>query len=372
MKKLILALSTVLSVVYFTTAVKAEGIALTGYMQFFAGSSDQTLYHGAAHHGFDLAGMSDGNYSRLTATADTTLDSGVNVAVVYNLAKDCRATSTANCNISVNQNDVAFTGGFGSINIGNTPGAGTMLHSRLTAAVPTGEPDGGMLGHYHSADSVNSYGSANETGYASNALTVRFISNNYEGFTIGMSHTPNMAENFTGDTSDGQTSFAVGTYSDRNEIVAKYETELDGFGMQFTAGMIGGNSGMTAGVNFNDLNEQVYSARLNYAGFSADWRFNDRSDSGLATANGQGGDQGNSVCGMYTMGAITVGACQVSTDYDASKTTTNTTETNTINAGYNLGGGVNLGAAFFSIDQTADTTTRTDADGVLARLDIGF
>ena len=373
MKKIILGLITVMSVVYFTSAVKAE-IALSGYMQFFAGSADQQTYNGAdANQGTDKAGISDGHYSRITATADTTLDSGINVAVTYNMSKDCRATSTANCNISVNQNDMAFTGGFGAINIGNTPGAGTMLHSRMTAGVPTGEPDGGVLGDYYTGDVANSYGAANEVGYASNATTVRFMSNSYEGLTVGLSYTPNMGEGFIGDADNGQdNAYTTGVYNDRNEIVVKYATDIDGFGLAATVGYTSANAGQQAGVNYNDLSQQTYSIKGSFGGFSADWRMNDSSDSGRPTNDGTGGNVGTSMCGMYTTGAITLGACEVTTDYDASLTTANETETRTVNAGYNLGGGVNVGVAFYSVTQTANLVTRTDVDGIITKLDIGF
>ncbi len=377
MKKIILGLISVMSVVFLTTTVKAdghEGITLSGYMQFFAGSADQTKYNGlTSNQGLDKSGISDGHYSRIIANAGTTLDNGINVAVTYTMAKDCRATSVANCNISVNQNDMAFTGGFGSVNVGNTPGAGTMLHSRLTAAVPTGEPDGGVLGDYYLGDVANTYGQANEVGYASNATNIRFMSNTYEGFTVGLSHTPNMGEGFTGDGDNGQdNAYAAGTYNDRNEIVVKYATDFDGFGFAATVGYTTANAGSKAGVMYNDLNQQTYSLKGTYGGFSADWRMNNGSDSGRVTSDGSGGNEGSSVCGMYVTGAITLGACSVETDFDATITKSNATTTNTINAGYNLGGGVNLGVAFYSVTQTANSVTRTDVDGVITRLDVGF
>ena len=373
MKKVILGLIAVMSLVYFSTAVKAD-ISLSGYMQFFAGSADQTKYNGAdANQGTDKAGISDGHYSRIQADANTTLDNGINVGVVYRLSKDCRATSTGNCGVSVNQSDIAFTGGFGSIAIGNTGSAGTILHSRMTAEVPTGEPDGGLLSEYYTGDVANTYGQGNEVGYAGNDATVRFVSNSYEGLTVGIAHIPNMAEDFIGDGDNGQdNAYTSGVYNDFNEIVVKYDTEFDGFGFAATAGYATANAGQQVGINYNDLSMQTYTVRGTFGGFTADWRMNDGSDSGRATNDGSGGNVGTSMCGMYTTGAITVGACEVTTDFDSSLTAANESETRTVHAGYNLGGGVNLGVAFYSVTQTANHVTRTDVDGVITRLDVGF
>lgn len=349
----------------FSISVRAD-VGLSGYFEFFGGSADQTKYNGAdANQGVDKAGLSDGLYSRIHAVADTTLDNGINVAVTYTLAKDCRATSTGNCGVSNNQSDVAFTSGFGSVNIGNTASAGTILHSRITAEIPTGEPDGAVIAEYYSSDVANTYGQANEVGYARNDATIRYVSNTYEGLTLAISHAPNMAENYVGDADNGQdNSYTGGVYNDFNEIVVKYDTEFDGFGFAATAGYGTGNAGQQAGINYNDLSMQTYTVRGSFGGFTADWRMNDGSDSGRATNDGSGGNVGTSICGMYTTGAITVGACEVTTDFDSSLTAANETETRTVNAGYNLGGGVNLDVAFYSFTQTANHVTRTDVDGV--------
>ena len=40
---------------------------------------------------------------------------------------------------------LTFSGGFGTISVGERFAAGAAMLSRLTASVPTGEPDGGQI-----------------------------------------------------------------------------------------------------------------------------------------------------------------------------------------------------------------------------------
>ena len=78
MNKTILMVVSLLALV-FTSVLKAE-ISLSGYQEFFAGSADQATAMGDNEHGLDKSGMTNGNYSRITATGSATLDSGIEVA----------------------------------------------------------------------------------------------------------------------------------------------------------------------------------------------------------------------------------------------------------------------------------------------------
>ena len=75
-------------------------------------------------------------------------------------------------------------------------------YSRLTAGVPTGEPDGGQLGNFYTGDGINVYGSANEQDYANNSMKVFYMSNVYSGFSFAVSYDPNTSN--TGATTNGQ------------------------------------------------------------------------------------------------------------------------------------------------------------------------
>ena len=51
---------------------------------------------------------------------------------------------------------------------------------------------------------------------------------------------------------------------------------------------------------------------------------------------------------------------------------TNTQTTRTYAADYSLGGGVTVGAVYFDVEEVANSTTRTDVEGVMTMLSVGF
>jgi hypothetical protein len=202
MKKTII-LGIIALALAFTNVVKAE-ISLSGYTEFFAGSADQSKYNGVDNvSGIDNAGLKNGQYSRITATYSTTLDSGIEVSGVFDMTgKDCQGDKTTNCNV-VNHNFANFSGNFGTISVGERFGAGAAMLSRMTASGPMSEPDGAQLAVYYTGDAANDMGSANETHYANNSIKALYISNVYSGFSFAVEYTPNTGE--TGANVNAQT-----------------------------------------------------------------------------------------------------------------------------------------------------------------------
>ena len=150
MKKTII-LSIMALVFAFTSVVKAE-MSLSGYTEFFAGSADQSTYHGIDNaSAIDQSGLDNGNYSRVTANYSTTLDSGIDVGGTMNLTtRDCQGDKTDNCNVT-NDNFVTLSGGFGAFSVGERFAAGAAMLSRITANGPMAEPDGGNIGAFYTA-----------------------------------------------------------------------------------------------------------------------------------------------------------------------------------------------------------------------------
>jgi len=328
MKKTII-LSVLALVFAFTSAVKAD-ISLSGYQEFFAGSANQSKYQGVDMvGGIDKAGLKNGFFTRITANYDSTLDSGIDVAGTMNMTtRDCQGDKTGNCNV-VNFNFLTFSGGFGSISVGERFDAGAAMLSRLTASGPMSEPDGGQIAVFYTADADNDMGDANETHYANNSMKALYMSNVYSGFSFAVGYTPN-----TGETGANVNAQNVGTgdhgewatHSDVLSVFGKYAMEMDGIGLELVYGQITGNAGQYGGSDYNDLDESAYSAKITYGNFAADYRKNDAGNSGRIKNGQDGNDEGTSVCGTYTMANIGIGVCNVETSFTDTSNLSNSSQ----------------------------------------------
>jgi len=354
--------------------VLKSDVSLTGYQEFIGGSADQTMLLGVdGNHGIDKGGFSNGIYSRVMLKANRSTESGIEIVGTYTLTRDCRS-DTDNCGVSANENALAFGGSFGTIAFGETGTAGTSLHSRLTAGIPTAEPDGLLYTHFITLDSSNTYTGPNETKYASNPMTIKYFSNSYSGFSFGISHTTNTSiGGGDSDSNNQQTAdYTAGSFNDLTEVVAKYETAVDSMNIAFTYGYGMGNAGSQGASEYEDLNESTYSLALSYGGVSADYRTGDRGSAGRIKDDGSGGQKYTSYCAKYSITNISVGYCEEDSDFTTSSNTTNNQSTRTIAAGYDIGGGANIEVAYFNFEQSADAVVRTDADGMLTKLSFGF
>ncbi len=232
-------------------------MSLSGYTEFVAGSADQSTHLGVDNQGgYDKAGLDNGTYSRVTANYSSTLDSGIDVAGTMNLTtRDCQGDKTDNCNVT-NFNFVTFSGGFGSVSIGERFAAGAVMLSRMTASVPTAEPDGAIFQNFYTVDGNNVYGSANEQDYANNSMKILYMSNVFSGFSFAVSYDPNTANSGLSSTTSGQAqSVTSGKWSSFNDVLSvfgKYTMEMDGIGLELVYGQQTGNAGQVNGSNYND------------------------------------------------------------------------------------------------------------------------
>jgi len=372
MKKTII-LSIMALAFAFTSAVKAE-MSLSRYSEFFAGSADQSTMTGATDQSGDQAGIKNGQYTRITADYSSTLDSGIEMSgVLHVVSRDCQGGDQDNCGV-VNHNFVNFSGGFGTISIGERFDAGAAMLSRLTASGPVAEPDGAVFQTFYSVDGVNSYGSGNEQNYANNNLKALYMSNVFSGFSFAVGYTPNMAEGGA-NTSGQATAVTDGKWTNFNDVLSvfgKYAMEMDGVGLELVYGQQTGNAGRVGANQYNDLEESAYSAKVTYGGFSADYRKNEADNSGLVKNGQDGNDEGTSICGQYDMANLSIGVCSVETSITDTSNLSNNATTRTYSAEYQLGGGVKVGATYFTFEETANSVTRTDVDGLVTRLAVGF
>jgi len=374
MLKKTLILSILAIVFSFTNVLKAE-MSLSGYAEFFAGSADQSKYNGVDNQsGIDKAGLSNGQYTRVDATYSTTLDSGIEVTGFMNVSnRDCMGSFTDNCNVT-NENSITFSGNFGNVSIGERFAAGAAMLSRMTASGPTAEPDGAIYKHFYTGDGVNSYGSANEANYADNSMKILYSSNVYSGFSFAGSYAPNTSNTGLASTLNGQqtSGSSWSSYNDLLSVFGKYAMEMDGIGLELVYGVQTGNAGEIAGNNYNDLDETSYSVKVTYANFAVDYRKNEAGNSGLIKNGTAGNDEGTSVCGEYGMGNMRVAACNMETSFIDSSNLSNSSTTRTYAADYSLGGGVTLGALYFDVEEVANSLTRTDVEGIMTMISVGF
>ena len=358
---------------FFTKFALSE-MSLSGYQEFFAGSADQTTYKGASDHGLDKAGLNNGTYTRVTATYSSTLDNGIEINGVTSLTnRDCQGDKTDNCNV-VNDNFITFSGSFGSVSVGERFDAGAAMLSRLTAGVPTAEPDGANFQAFYTVDGDNTYGSGNEILYANNSMKILYSSNVYSGFSFAAGYTPNSSNTGLASTNNGQAT-SGSTWSSYNDVLSafgKYAMEMDGIGLELVYGVQQGNAGRIGTNDMNDLDETAYSIKLSYGSFEADYRKNEADNSGQIKNGNAGNDEGTSICGMYSFGSIRAGACSVETSFVDTSNQSNSSDLVTYSADYALGGGVTIGLLYFDHEQTANGVTRTDADGVMSMIAIGF
>jgi len=379
MKKIFtIALITVVAA--FTASVSKAELSLSGYQEFYAVSVDQTTAAGLAtstntHE--SRSGLSNGRFTRLIATATTTLDNGIDVTGVYAISKDAGSSDTDTRIVAVNENSVSFSGGFGTMSIGNIFSAGTMIHNRGTTLIPTAEPDNNAFGYYPVAGGgTGGYGAFDEAGYALDGMKMRYMSNVYEGFQLAVSYESCMEKNTAASSATNCDGGTATNYDDVIDVAIAYNGNFEGVDVGLTYGAQQGNTQIIAGAEYNDLESQVYSAKLGFAGVTAIYKLHTYADSGQLVSRTVDGDgEGNVYAIRYDMGNISLGYVHTETSFkEGTNSAASTAEMDIFGVGYNLGGGVVIEVAHGSKEEVdgSDSIKDTEADVTLAKLSFGF
>jgi hypothetical protein len=379
MKKILTTALLVVFGAFVLTTAKAE-LSLSGYQEFYAVSVDQTTAAGLAtstntHE--SRSGLSNGRFTRLIATATTTLDNGIDVTGVYAISKDAGSSDTDTRIVAVNENSVSFSGGFGTMSIGNIFSAGTMIHNRGTTLIPTAEPDNNAFGFYPVAGgATGGYGAFDEAGYALDGMKLRYMSNVYEGFQLAVSYESCMEKNTASASAANCDGGTVTNYDDVIDVAIAYNGNFDGVDIGLTYGALQGNTQILAGAEYNDLEAHVYSAKVGFAGITAIYKLHTYADSGqLVSRTSDGDGEGNVYAVRYDMGNISLGFVHTETSYkEGTNTSSSTQEMDIFGVGYNLGGGVVIEVAHGSKEEVdgSDALKDTEADVTLAKLSFGF
>jgi hypothetical protein len=375
--------TTALLVVFGTfvlNAAKAE-LNISGYQEFYAVSIDQTTAAGldqATQTDNASSGLSNGRFTRITATGTSTLDNGMSVTGVLNVSKDGAASGDTDTNsVAVNENSLSLSGGFGTISVGNVFSAGTMIHHRGTTLIPTAEPDNNVYGFYPTAGgAAGGYGAFDEAGYAMDGMKIRYMSNVYEGFSMAISY-ESCQEKDTGNASAADCNGGtVADYDDIIDVGIAYSGSFDGIDIGLTAGQVTGNTQILAGAEYNDYEASIYSAKVGFAGVTAIYKYMSYGDSGqLVSSNADGDGEGNVYAIRYDMGNISLGYIKVETEYKhEGNASMSSQEQDIFGVGYNLGGGVLFEVSHGSKEEIggADSLKDTEADITIAKISFGF
>lgn len=379
MKKFIsIALMAVLGA-FTLTAAKAE-LSLSGYQEFYAVSVDQTTAAGLAtstntHE--SRSGLSNGRFTRLIATGTSTLDNGIAITGVYAISKDDRAGDTDTRTVAVNENSLSASGGFGTISVGNIFSAGTMIHKRGTTLIPTAEPDNNVFGFFPVAGgATGGYGAFDEAGYALDGMKVRYMSNVYQGFQLAASYESCMEKNTSVASATNCDGGTITNYDDVIDLALAYNGTFEGVDIGLTYGVLTGNTQILQGVEYNDLDTQIYSASLGFAGVSAHYKHMTYGDSGQLVSRTVDGDGEGTVYAIrYDLGNYSVGYVRTETSFkEGTNSAASTQEQDIFGVGYNLGGGVMIQAAHGNKEETdgSDSIKDTEADVSLLMLSFGF
>ena len=350
-------------------------IEITGYQEFFFGSVSQSYYKGKSNHGIDQAGMNNGTYSRLTAIYNEKLFNGIEVSGIYSLGvRDCMGDKTDNCEDASNENSLAFSGNFGVFLVGETASASSVMLSRLTAEAPLAEPDSANYQNFYSTDDENNYGAANEVDYGSNAVKILWLSNIYNGLSFALSYTPNSGEKGSGNNS-GQRSTATnstwGEYNDFLSFYSKYAINYKGIDVELVYGQQTGNSGIIGINQYSDLKENSYSVRVNYGNLAVDYRKNEAGNSGQIK-NSSAGNDGISICTIYTLTITRIGLCKVNTSFTDINNFTNSSRLISNSIDYALSDNLRIGLVYFKNEQIANDANITEAKGIMSSITIEF
>ena len=375
------------SLIFINVSYLKSDISLNGYQEFFAGSADQTTQTGLAKStgastNTNFNGFSNGIYTRLIAVAETSLENGLEVIGTLVLAKDSDLGGDGDIiSNSVDQNDLSVFGNFGSLTIGQTGSAGTLMHFRPTAIIPTGEPDGGVLQHFYTVGN-GTYGNFDEPGYSADALKMRYLSNKYNGFSFGISYStfePSGTANPSG-TDQNACSEAQITghvcYDGLIDYVVKYEGNYNNLNYGVSYGWQTGNTSNRGSTTneYNELKNETYSFNLDYSNFTIQYKFNDLGDSGvISSSSDAGNNESNSLCANYLLEKFSIGVCDSQAQYDeVNQEVTNTDKRRYLAIGYIIGSGVSLEAVYASIKQEDNGIIDTEADILMSKLSYSF
>lgn len=387
MKKILLGTTAVVALATMSTeAFAADKIALSvgGFMRHYVGVMNHdeltnTVANSASAKAVKLLQFSN---TEIHFKGSTTLDNGIKVSVVSELEAD--GTNTAGRN--ADQNFLALSSdAMGKLEIGTTPHAGDKMLVGAPSATVWGPSDLSGAGSLRNQVASGATSATNNAEFAWSASTsvsdmgnsdakINYYTPSFSGVTGFVSYTA--AENFEGGTSSrtGSTRSATRDASrDGATMGVAYSGEVSGVSVEADLSHLVMN-GM--------YNQTHVGLNLGMAGFTIGGGFADQNDdSGVQSAT-VAINEGTS----WDLGvAYETGPYSVSASYYKAKSDGTTAAGNNedrawiIGAGYDLGAGVGLSAAYWNgkadpegAGTTVATGKSTTNSGMVAGIEVGF
>merc|ERR1711939_244280 len=227
-----------------------------------------------------------------------------------------------------------------------------MIHNRGTTLIPTAEPDNNVFGFYPTAGGAT--GGFDEAGYALDGMKIRYMSNVYEGFQLAASYESCMEKTTANSSNTDCNGGTVTNYDDVIDVGIAYNGNFEGVDVGLTYGIVQGNTQILAGAEYNDLDAQIYSAKIGFAGVTAIYKNHTYGDSGQLVSRTVDGDgEGTVYAFRYDMGNVSLGYVRTETSFkEGTNASASTGEMDIFGVGYNLGGGVMLEVAHGNKEET--------------------
>jgi hypothetical protein len=294
MNKFLITLATLVA---FTLSGFAYAQAVSGQMQRIVGAGD----------GVD-GGVAE-QFTRFVISADTTADNGwvVGGSMSIQTAAATGGSFAPSTNFMYVQTDMM------TINIGNTIGPAITSVPAVNGMVPGCGVDCGYQFLFDGGNLASQGVSFREAYYASNAAKIDIDLPSVNGFTIGVSYTPDSEYNGTVQSRATNTVESA-AHGEVIEIAAKYDGEMEGLTYTIGATALSGNSqseitGQVARVTVNnDLNSFSAGIQITMGNMSVGLQgFDNGASFGASSDDDKARHNGYNTAITWAMGNITVG-----------------------------------------------------------------
>ena len=374
MNKFLITLATLVA---FTLSGFAYAQTVSGQMQRIVGVGD----------GVD-GGVAE-QFTRFVISADTTADNGwvVGGSMSIQTAATTGGAYAPSTNFMYVQTDMM------TVNIGNTIGPAITSVPAVNGMVPGGGVDAGYQFLFDGGNLASQGVGFREAYYASNAAKIDIDLPSVNGFTIGVSYTPD--SEFDARTQSRATNTEQsGAHGEVIEIAAKYDGELEGLTYTIGAAAISGNSQSTITgqaartTTNNDLSSFSIGLKLTMGNLSIGAQgFDNGASFGASSDDEKARHNGYNTAITYAMGNITVGVGfshqenvrgtrAFAATTGATGVAQQVAEDNImmIGVGYDMGGGITTYVQLSNNEHEDGnlSTTEVDPQVLFAGINIGF